>query len=583
MKDQTIRKNNNPKARKESKRKTSDGGAAEDNERLTIRKELQSFFRKYGGRLITVLFFVMLFVFGLFFLPNVNGNFDENAEQHILLANIKDYAEAFHVDEVADAIHNKGVLAISVNPNRDHGIAAYYLFAPMLILKDSHPHIVSVAWHFYTYCLAFIGVIFFYLLMQYLFKNKKLSVILTMLYYFTPRMFVDSLHNNKDIVFMALLVAMIYFGVRFIKEKEFRWALFFAFVGAFVCNIKILGLLFVGVIGMGYIIDLTIHKKWSVRNFMCGLTAVMILFVLYLALTPAIWGDGRFALIEYIQYCLGNAVNFGANVSVMFEGVLHHHEKDPLPWYYIPKLMLVTLPIIISILFIISVVMIIVDFFRNIRSHTFDFNNYVFVLIMTMFLIPLCIAMFSNPNLYNGWRHFYFLYSLALIVGSYAAYKLSNYKKMSFILTILICLTVISDIFCLFRYGMANTAYYNFLLGTDDLAGVYEMDYYNVSSQEALRQFMSSGKFEENEDGKLYLYSSGFGEVVVGDMKTYITPSISQRIVVVTNDTLEKYQKRGKIIYNFSNPVYQYDDVSNYDLVYTYRFFNNSVINIYKM
>ena len=43
MKDQTIRKNNNPKARKESKRKTSDGGAAEDNERLTIRKELQSF------------------------------------------------------------------------------------------------------------------------------------------------------------------------------------------------------------------------------------------------------------------------------------------------------------------------------------------------------------------------------------------------------------------------------------------------------------------------------------------------------------------------------------------------------------
>ena len=225
MKDQTTKENNNPKARKESKRKTSDGGVAEDNERLTIRKELQSFFRKYGGRLITVLFFVVLFVFGLFFLPNVNGNFDENAEQHILLANIKDYAEAFHVDEVADAIHNKGVLAISVNPNRDHGIAAYYLFAPMLILKDSHPHIVSVVWHFYTYCLAFIGVIFFYLLMQYLFKNKKLSVILTMLYYFTPRMFVDSLHNNKDIVFMALLVAMIYFGVRFIKEKEFTQVL----------------------------------------------------------------------------------------------------------------------------------------------------------------------------------------------------------------------------------------------------------------------------------------------------------------------------------------------------------------------
>ena len=144
-------------------------------------------------------------MFGLRFLPNVNGNFDENVEQNILLSNIKDYSEAFNIDEITNAIHGRGILAISVDPNRDHGIAPYYPFAPILALKDKYPHVVSVMWHFYTYCLAFVGVIFFYLLIQYLFKNRKLSIILTALYYFTPRMFVDSLHNNKDIVFMALL------------------------------------------------------------------------------------------------------------------------------------------------------------------------------------------------------------------------------------------------------------------------------------------------------------------------------------------------------------------------------------------
>ncbi|MBQ3320945.1 glycosyltransferase family 39 protein, partial [Candidatus Saccharibacteria bacterium] len=475
------------------------------------------------------------------------------------------------------------ILAISVDPNRDHGIAPYYFFTPVLILKNKYPHIVSVLWHFYTYCLAFLGVVFFYLLLQYLFKNKKISILLTLLYYLTPRMFVDSLHNNKDIVFMALLVATIYFGVRFIKEKRFRWVFPFALFGALICNIKILGLFFVGVIGLGYIINLTIKKEWSTRNFLCGLTAAVSVFCLYLALTPAIWGDGHFALIEYVQYCLGNAVNFSANTAVMFEGVIHRHSDNPLPWYYIPKLILVTIPIIISVLFIISSVLIFIDLSKNIKQKKFDFTNFVFLLVFVMFLVPFLFAVLSNPNLYNGWRHFYFLYSLMLIVGSYLVFKLKDYKRTNITVITIICITLLSDVFCLFKYGMTNTAYYNILLGTNNLAGVYELDYYNVSSGEALKQFLASGKLEENEDGLLYLYASGFGEVVINDMKTYISPSLSRRIVVLNNDTYEKYLEENKIVYNMSNPVYRYNDVSSYELVYSYKMFNSEVINFYKM
>ena len=544
---------------------------------------IKNFFGKYGSRLFTLGFFAVLFVVGLHFLPNVNGNFDENVEQNILLANVKDYAEALHVDEVANAIQEKGISSISIDPNRDHGIAPYYPFAPVLIMKDRFPRVVSVLWHFYTYCLAFVGVVFFYLLMRYLFKNKKLSIILTMLYFFTPRIFVDSLHNNKDIVLMALLVVMIYFGIRLIKEKKFRWALLFAFVGAFVCNIKILGLFFVGVIGIGYIIRLTIKKEWSCRNFLIGFVAVITLVVLYLMLTPAIWGDGHFALFEYIQYCLGNAVNFSADTAVLFEGSIYTHTDNPLPWYYIPKLILVTIPIIISVLFIVSVVMVIFDFVKGIGCKRFGFNNCALMLVLVMFLLPFSMAIFFNPNLYNGWRHFYFLYPLMLIVGSYVVFNFKDNKRINLVITILIGLTIINDVCCLFRYGIANTAYYNILLGTDNLAGVYELDYYNATAQEAFKNFLNSGELEENEDGMLYLYSPGFGGVVIGDMKTYISPSIGQRIVVVDDETLEKYQKKNKIIYNMSNPVYRYNDVSNYELVYSYKMFNNEVVNFYKV
>ncbi|MBQ3274844.1 glycosyltransferase family 39 protein [Candidatus Saccharibacteria bacterium] len=552
-----------------------------------MKKQELNFFQKHRGKLLTLLFFLILFCFGLHFIPRVNGNFDENTEQNILLSNIKDYAEAFHIDEVASAIHDKQILAISVDPNRDHGIAPYYLFTPILILKGKYPHITSVLWHFYTYCLAFLGVIFFYLLTRYLFKNKKLSLLLTALYYLTPRMFVDSLHNNKDIVFMALLVAMIYFGIRFIKERRFSWALLFAFFGGFVCNIKILGLFFVGVIGLGYIIHLTIQKAWTKRHFLCGFTAAVAVFGWYLFLTPAIWGNG-FALVEYIQYCLGNAVNFDVNTAVVFEGVIHRHSENPLPWYYIPKLIVVTLPMLLSILFVASSVLIVVDLVKSLRMKKLEFNNFVFLLVLTMFIVPFLFAILSNPNLYNGWRHFYFLYSLMLIIGSYAVFRLKEYKlphpkQVSLGLIFLISLTLFGDIFCIFKYSMANTAYYNLLLGTKNLAGVYELDYYNVSSQEALKKFIASGQLEENEDKLLYLYGSGFGEVVLSDMKTYINSSLSQRIVLVTDDTYEKYFKQGKIIYNMSNPVYRYNDVSTYELVYSYKMFNSEVINFYRM
>ncbi|MDO4526528.1 MAG: glycosyltransferase family 39 protein [Candidatus Saccharibacteria bacterium] len=544
--------------------------------------EKSRFYKEHRGRIFIVLFFAILFAVGMHFLPNVNGNFDENTEQNILLANVKDYTEALGADEITNAIHNKGIEAISVDPNRDHGVAPYYPFAPILALKGRFPHTVSVLWHFYTFCLAFIGVVFFYLLIQYLFKNKKLSVILTALYFFTPRIFIDSLHNNKDIVLMALLVVMIYFGVRFIREKKFRWAVWFAFVGAFVCNIKILGLFFVGLIGIGYIARLTIKKEWNMRNFLCGLTAVLLVFCLYLLLTPAIWGNG-FALFEYIQYCLGNAVSFSANASVMFEGTYYNYFKNPLPWYYLPKLIAASIPIIISVLFVVSTIVVVVDFVKSIKNRRLSFSNSAMVLILLMFLVPLTFAMFSRPNLYNGWRHFYFLYPLMVLVGSYVVFRFKKYKKVSIVVISLIGLTIFSDVFCLFRYGMANTAYYNILLGTGNLADVYELDYYNVSSQEAFKQFLASGKIEENEDGLYYLYGPGFGRVVINDMKTYISPAIGQKIVVMDEYEIEKYQKEGRTIYSLSNPVYDYTDTSGYELVYSYKMFNSEVINFYKV
>lgn len=110
----------------------------------------------------------------------------------------------------------------------------------------------------------------------------------TLLYFFSPRILIDSLHNNKDIIFMSLIIIMLYYAFQLIKEKKFKYAILFGIASAFVCNVKVLGLLFLALCGLAYILNLCLNKEWNKHNFLCGLIAAITSSLLYVVLTPAI-------------------------------------------------------------------------------------------------------------------------------------------------------------------------------------------------------------------------------------------------------------------------------------------------------
>ena len=45
------------------------------------------------------------------------------------------------------------------------------------------------------------------------------------------------------------------------------------------------------------------------------------------------------ASLETIKYCIDNASNFRGQISVFFERTWWGGNNDPIPWYYLPKLM----------------------------------------------------------------------------------------------------------------------------------------------------------------------------------------------------------------------------------------------------
>lgn len=538
---------------------------------------------KYKYLLIGI--FSILFLIGLCFIPHINGNFDENLEQNILLGNVKDYFELSGLEELSDSLNEKGIISISESSEKDHGMAPYYLFTPVLTLRNYSMHYTSILWHLYTYLIFFLGTIFIYKLTIYLFKSKKVSIISTLLYFISPRILIDSLHNNKDIILMSLLIIMIYYGLKFIKEKRYRYAVAFAIVSAFVCNIKILGLFFLFILGVGYIIHTSIEKKWNKHNFLCGLLAAVMSVVLFIILTPAIWGTGSFKLFDYVNYCLTNSVNFRGSITVLFEGVRYNHDSNPLPWYYLPKMMTITLPIILIILYLLSLILFFIRFVKSIKNRKISFQEYSYLIIFIIFLVPFMIAITSKPNIYNGWRHFYFLYGLIIIFSSFSINYILNIKekKLVYIFYSIVIITIVINIFYLFKYGVANTAYYNILAGRNNLSHIYELDYYNVTSIDALHKLEKSSKYEVNDDGHIYLYGSGFNNRIITDICTNSSKYLKDKIIVVTDDNIEKYLKENKIIYSLNNSVYSYIDMSKYEHIYSYKIFNSNIISFYKL
>lgn len=530
---------------------------------------------KKHTNIIIILLFAIMFFFGLFFLKDINANFDEFTEQDILRGNLMQYADNFGLYELSDYFSNQGVIPIKESVEIDHGVSPYYVFAPLLLVKYVSPHYLSVLWHLYTYSIYFIGVVFFYKLIKYLFKKESVAFLSTILYFISPRILIDSLHNNKDVVLMSLLVVMIYLGIRFIKERSFKIGIAFAIISGIECNIKILGFYFLFIIGFSYIIRLFIDRKFNRRNFFLGfLTAVLSLLVFGL-LTPAVWGN----VFEYIEYCLNNSVNFRATTNVLFEGAIYNKAFNPLPWYYVPKYILMTLPSIVVILFVFGIVRFARDNFKKSRK----WNMYYINTILAIYLIPLIICLISRPNLYNGWRHFYFLYSGIMIFVAYIInyFISSRNRKIIFTISFIVCISISASVISLHKYGVANTSYFN-MLYRNKVEGKYELDYYGVTTKAAIDGFLNED-LEYDSEHKIYLYGEGFNLRVISDYLRNANIKSRNHIIMLDEQEYKRRIEENKTVYLVCNSVYTPFDTSRYRVVYNYKYANNSIIKFYKI
>lgn len=449
------------------------------------------------GTALVALFFAALTLLGLATSFGYGQPWDEGSEQDILRMNLNQYAKALGLPQTYTGQGRiewpeGGLIANSIE--RDHGESAYY---PLFWLMGEgaptgFPRMVI--WHAYTWLWFMAGVAALWLISRRLGLSRAMSCVAALLLVLSPRMFAEGHYNNKDMVLLSLVLLTLWLALRLMERPTFPRALLFSFAGAMAANTKIIGLMIWGLCALCVLIRQIGGRRMTGRVWLVALSALVSFAGFYALLTPALWGNP----LGYLQYVLGNTADFSRwKNMVLFRGAVFDTGKNPLPFYYLPYMILVTTPLWVLALVALGQGAAVRRLYRERKALAEDDTSMALLLCTGLWLLPFLYAVVARPTMYNGWRHMYFLYGPMLVLAAYGlsracgwlrGLKRALFRRLGAGLLAL-CMGGTAALMAL-AYPNEYT-YFNALVYGKNLPTYMELDYWNVSTLQTLRALLT--------------------------------------------------------------------------------------------
>ncbi len=453
----------------------------------------------------SILFLLGILLIGLLTLPPYGAYLDQTSEQRILFANIEEYL--LHLPngesiQLVQDLKDFGVLPISIDEDRDHGMAVYYPAFVVWYLNQSSPYVGSLFFHVYTFLIIFWGICSLFLLGKELSGSGRAAGFVTLLFFLTPRMFAESHYNNKDVVLVSLTFTMFYWGLRLMREKSVKSLVMLAFAGALAANMKIIGVWIFGMLGLYVLFYFAVTKQFDKEICVKAAACIGLWVFLVILFTPACWGN----MADFLNYLFLGAVDYNLwHDYVLFDGRLVHQDYTGMPKKYLPVLMLYTIPVGILILCLLGGVITVADCIRK-RKECLEKAGYVFV-ILVIGAVPLLYAVLAATPLYNGWRHFYFVYASMIVGLLYGVSRLwEAARKRGFgkqVAAVGIAYLVLLAAGIAWNYPQEHS-YFNVLAGKN-VVERYELDYWDMSVNQAFDSVLQAADQDKASVGALNL------------------------------------------------------------------------------
>ncbi len=332
----------------------------------------------------------------------------------------------------------------------------------------------------------------------------------------SPRFMGHTMNNLKDAPF-AVAFAMSLFGmIRLLKElprPSWKVLIFLSASLAFALSIRVGGLLlfiyllmFLGI----YFISENGYKGFTTRS---GKRMLKKLSFIGLGICIAgyfagliLWPYGLMDPLQHPLNALQRQSDFSTVVSQIFEGQRIMSENQP--WYYLPKYMLITNPMIVYA-GLVALIALLYPLWRKLT------NKIYIAFIGFAAIFPLFYIIYGDSNVYNAWRHVLFVYPPLVALsgmGWELLYRITQHKKaLKYAVFVAFAILFLYPFQWMVRNHPNQVVYYNLPFGGVEQAyGNYELDYYMNGVKPALEWMHANGYFS-GEKGKDLLVAGNPG------------------------------------------------------------------------
>lgn len=292
-------------------------------------------------------------------------------------------------------------------------------------------------------------------------------------------------NNLKDVPFALAYISSVYFSLKLIfsDTKPSRQTIIFLIISiGLSIGIRAGGLLVLFYLGFFMLLKIGSDRYLKGKPVQQPLKNRLILLA-------GIAAAGYLAGLVFWPYALQNPLvnpwksyqvmtHFPTTVRQIFEGKFDW--SDFHPWYYLPKYMVITIPLVVF-------AGITAFLLYSPKNYSWNQKIQLALLAFTM-LFPIVFVVLKNSNLYGSWRHFLFVYPGIILIAALGIQAFFGRFKQRIIRIPGILLLLLLLIHPL-RFMAANHPYYylyyNQLVGgLKGAYGNYETDYYYHSMRE---------------------------------------------------------------------------------------------------
>ena len=452
-------------------------------------------------RFISIIF-IGYFILGLFLYKDYGVGIEEHFQRQNGFFWLKNIAEKFELRFLADAASSIFFAIRSYDPSLPnpeffnfYGIIFDVPLALVeIILQDKEIKFFFELRHLINFFIFFISSIYFFKILKKRFNSDIIIFWGVTFYVCSPRIFGDSFHNNKDVLFLAFLTISFYYLFNLFEKNKLKDLILFSIFAAIATSTRIMGI-YLPLLYFIFLFFEFINQNINLKFFLKKIFFVLFFYILFLYLHyPYMWDLRLDNIFNWFSKFFYNM-----NLRILFNGEYFHIKY--LPRLYLPVWIFITTPVYILILSFVGFYLLAKRAYRRILSIQFkkknhfndlwrsnnekkDFFIFISLTVFLLYAISFDVAMLS------GWRHFYFLNLYIVYIAIYCLniiflfVKKNEIKKNSFIfVNFILVLNIITQIYNFHPY---QSLYFNELLVKKNILK-FPVDTPSLSRKDALK------------------------------------------------------------------------------------------------